>query len=92
MGTETPQIFAPRNVIDSTATVCSELKTYAEKCMFDSFVHSCRLYYHRSEDNVDDVRAVTEVYKHISALYQQFRYPKMCTGSYSRWINCMISI
>ena len=39
MGMETPQLFTPRPVIDSEATVCSYLKTYAEKCMFDVFVH-----------------------------------------------------
>ena len=39
MGTETPQLFAPRPVIDSSATVRSDLKTYADKYMFDVFVH-----------------------------------------------------
>ena len=34
MGKETPQRFATRPVIDSVATVCSDSKTYAEKCMF----------------------------------------------------------
>ena len=31
IGMETPQIFDPRTVINSTATVCSDLKTYAQK-------------------------------------------------------------
>ena len=43
MGTETPQLFAPRSVINTSVTVCSDLKTYAEKCMFDVFVHCCHL-------------------------------------------------
>ena len=76
MRTETPQIFDPRPVIDSAATVRSDLKTYAEKCMFDVFVHCCCLDYLRNEDNVDDMRAVTEFCKQISALYPNSRYPK----------------
>ena len=36
-GMEMPQLFAPRLVIDSAATVCSDLKKYAEKSMFDVF-------------------------------------------------------
>ena len=39
MGTEIPQLFAPRHVIDGAAIFRSYLKTYAEKCMFDVFVH-----------------------------------------------------
>ena len=76
MGTETPQHFSPIPLIDSAATVRSDLKTYAEKCMFDVFVHCCCLYYVRSEDNFDAMRAVTEVCKQIPALSQKFRYPK----------------
>ena len=72
---ETPQLFAPRPVIDSAATVRLDLKTYAEKCMFDVFVHCCRLDYVGSEDNVVSMCAVTEVCKQISALSQQFKYP-----------------
>ena len=44
--------------------------------MFDVFVHLCCLDYVGSKDNVDAMCAVTEVYKQISALYQQFRDPK----------------
>ena len=59
IGMETPQIFDPRTVINSTATVCSDLKTYSEKCMFDAFVYCCCLEYVASEDNVDIMSAVT---------------------------------
>ena len=76
INTEKPQIFAPRTVIDSAATVCSDLKTYAEKCMFDIFVHCCCLDYVGSEDNVDTMRAVTEVFKEISSLSKKFRHPR----------------
>ena len=61
-------------------TVCSDLKTYAEKCMFDIFGHFCRLDYVGRKDHVKAVRAVIEVCKQISALSQNFRDPKMGTG------------
>ena len=80
MGTKMPQLSAPRPVIDSAATVRSDLKIYAEKCMFDVFVHFCRLDYVGSKENVDAMRAITEVCKQISALSQKFRYPK--NGNY----------
>ena len=44
--------------------------------MFDVFVHFCRLDYVGSKENVDAMRAITEVCKQISALSQQFRYPR----------------
>ena len=68
MGTETPQIFAPRSMIYSAATVRSDLTTYAEKCMFDVFVNLCSLDYVGSEDNVNALRAVTEVCQQILAI------------------------
>ena len=43
MGMETPQFFNPTTVIDSAATVRSDFKTYADKCMLDDFVHCCCL-------------------------------------------------
>ena len=44
--------------------------------MFDIFVNFCRLDYVGNEDNVEAMRAVTEVYKQISALSHKFRDPK----------------
>ena len=72
MGTETSHLFAPRPAIDSAATVCSDLKTYSEKCMFDVFVHCCCLDYVGSKDNANAMYAVTEVCKYVSALSKQF--------------------
>ena len=73
---ETPHLFSLKPVIDSAATVCSDLRAYAEKYVFDVFVHCCRLDYVESKENVDAMRAVTEVCKKISSISQQFRDSK----------------
>ena len=56
------------------------------------FLHCCPLDYVGSKDNVDAMHAVTEVWNQISAISQHLEILKMGTGSYSRQINCMISI
>ena len=73
---ETPQLFAPMNVIHTEAIFCLYLKAYAEKRMLNFFVLCCQLDYVGSKENVESMRAVTEIYKQISALYQKFRDPK----------------
>ena len=75
MGSETPRLFAPRPVINSADTVFSDLKSHAEKCMFDIFVYSYRLDSVGSKDNVEAICDVNGVYKKISSISHQFRYP-----------------
>ena len=76
MGKEIPQLFATRPVINSASTVRLDLKTYADKFMFDVFVYFCRRDKVGSKDNADAMRAVTKFRKQIAALSQQFRDPK----------------
>ena len=63
VGMETPQFFNPTTVIDSAATVRSDFKTYAEKCMLEYLVHCCCLDYIGSGDNSGAMHAITKVCK-----------------------------
>ena len=76
-GTSTPQLFPPQPVTthtsDSTNSAYDGLHRYAQKCMFDVFLHTCQIDYVGSGKGVDSILAVQEVCTRISELKQQFR-------------------
>ena len=76
-GTTTPQLLPPQpvNPHDSTSSnrAYDNLHQFAQKCMFDVFLHVCQIDYVGSGKGVDSILAVQEVCTRISSLKQQFR-------------------